>query len=154
MGPVVVISLWSANAVGIAHIANGLDVLTLSMGLALLSGMLIMGLFRLGFIAHLCGRPVITGFITAAGLMITLGQLKHILGIPFVGHNLPELVRGLLQYRHDAHLLTLIMGVSSMVFLWLGRSPPRLFLCRFISLAKASALSKMAPLRAVIMAIF
>tara|TARA_B110000971_G_scaffold32989_1_gene30567 strand:+ start:7351 stop:9081 length:1731 start_codon:yes stop_codon:yes gene_type:complete len=155
VGPVAVISLLSANAVGIAHIASGLDVLTLSMGLAFLSGMLmlIMGLFRLGFIANLLGRPVITGFITAAGLLIALGQLKHILGIPLVGHNLPELVLGLLQYGQDAHLLTAVVGISSMVFLWLGRSPLRLFLCRFMSQSNASALSKMAPVSAVIIAI-
>ena len=85
VGPVAVISLLSANAVGLAHITSGLDVLTLSMTLALLSGvlMLIMGLFKLGFIANLLGRPVVTGFITAAGILIALGQLKHILGIHF-----------------------------------------------------------------------
>jgi SulP family sulfate permease len=155
VGPVAVISLLSANAVGMAHIASGLDVLTLSMSLAFLSGtlMLIMGLFRLGFIANLLGRPVVTGFITAAGLLIALGQLKHILGIPLVGHNLPELVQGLLQYGRHAHLLTVIIGVASIGFLWLARSHLRLFLCRFMSPTKASAFSKMAPVSAVIMAI-
>ena len=118
VGPVAVISLLSANAVGLAHINTGLDVLTLSMTLALLSGilMLFMGLFRLGFIANLLGRPVVTGFITAAGILIALGQLKHILGIPLRGHNLPELASGLWQYGSDTHLLTVVIGVTSVVF--------------------------------------
>ena len=155
VGPVAVISLLSANAVGLAHITSGLDVLTLSMTLALLSGvlMLIMGLFKLGFIANLLGRPVVTGFITAAGILIALGQLKHILGIPLGGHNLPELANGLVQYGSDTHLLTVAVGVTSIVFLWWARAPLTRLLCRFMNKTAASALSKMAPVSAVIISI-
>lgn len=155
VGPVAVISLLSANAVGLAHINSGLDVLTLSMTLALLSGilMLFMGLFKLGFIANLLGRPVVTGFITAAGILIALGQFKHILGIPLGGHNLPELINGLQQYGTDTHLLTVVVGVTSVAFLWWARAPLTRFLCRFMSKTAASALSKLAPVSAVIMSI-
>ena len=155
VGPVAVISLLSANAVGLAYITSGLDVLTLSMTLALLSGalMLIMGLFKLGFIANLLGRPVVTGFITAAGILIALGQLKHILGIPLGGHNLPELANGLVQYGSDTHLLTVVVGVTSVVFLWWARAPLTRLLCRFMNKTAASALSKMAPVSAVIISI-
>ena len=106
VGPVAVISLLSANAVGLAHLTSGLDVLTLSITLALLSGMLmlLMGFLKLGFIANLLGRPVVTGFITAAGILIALGQLKHILGIPIGGHNLPELAHGLIEYLSLIHI--------------------------------------------------
>ncbi|MGY8907150.1 MAG: SulP family inorganic anion transporter [Pseudomonadales bacterium] len=155
VGPVAIISLLSANAVGLAHINSGLNVLTLSMTLALLSGMLmlIMGLFKLGFIANLLGRPVVTGFITAAGILIALGQLKHILGIPLGGHNLPELAQGLLQYGRHTHLLTVGVGVISILFLWWARAPLTHVLCRFMSKNSASALSKLAPVSAVIISI-
>ena len=155
VGPVAVISLLSANAVGLAHITSGLDVLTLSMTLALLSGilMLFMGLFKLGFIANLLGRPVVTGFITAAGILIALGQLKHILGIPLGGHNLPELANGLLEYGSDTHLLTVVVGVTSIVFLWWARAPLTRLLCHFMSKTAATALSKLAPVSAVIISI-
>ena len=155
VGPVAIISLLSANAVGLAHINSGLNVLTLSMTLALLSGMLmlIMGLFKLGFIANLLGRPVVTGFITAAGILIALGQLKHILGIPLGGHNLPELAQGLLQYGRHTHLLTVGVGVVSILFLWWARAPLTHVLCRFMSKNSASALSKLAPVSAVIISI-
>ena len=155
VGPVAIISLLSANAVGLAHITSGLDVLTLSMALALLSGilMLIMGLFKLGFIANLLGRPVVTGFITAAGILIALGQLKHILGIPLGGHNLSELIQGLLLYGSDTHLLTVAVGLISILFLWWARAPLTHFLCRFMSKNSASAVSKMAPVSAIIISI-
>jgi MFS superfamily sulfate permease-like transporter len=84
------------------------------MGLTLLSGMLmlIMGFFRLGFIANLLGRPVINGLITAAGLMIALGQLKHILGIPLVGHNLPADIYDLVQNPCIEHLILMASGIN------------------------------------------
>lgn len=155
VGPVAVISLLSANAVGLAHLTSGIDVLTLSIGLALLSGLLMfmMGLFKLGFIANLLGRPVVTGFITAAGLLIALGQLKHILGIPLVGHNLPELVQGLRQYGGNSHFPTLIIGLVSVLFLCWARTHLKLLLGRFMTPEWASGVSKLAPVGAVIIAI-
>jgi SulP family sulfate permease len=155
VGPVAVISLLSANAVGLAYIATGIDVITLSMALALMSGllMLAMGLFKLGFIANLLGRPVITGFITAAGILIAFGQLKHILGIPLNGHNLLDLLADLQRYGKTTHLLTLFIGVSSIVFLWWARAPLTRLLNHFMSPKAASAVSKLAPVSAVIISI-
>jgi SulP family sulfate permease len=155
VGPVAVISLLSANAVGLAYIATGIDVITLSMALALMSGllMLAMGLFKLGFIANLLGRPVITGFITAAGILIAFGQLKHILGIPLNGHNLLDLLADLQRYGQTSHLLTLFIGVSSIVFLWWARAPLTRLLNHFMSPKAASAVSKLAPVSAVIISI-
>ena len=155
VGPVAVISLLSANAVGLAHIASGLDVLTLSMTLALMSGllMLAMGVLKLGFIANLLGRPVITGFITAAGILIAFGQLKHILGIPLGGHNLPELLSGLHEHGTNTHLLTLMIGTTTVAFLWWARKPLTRLLSRFMSKSTASSLSKMAPVIAVVLSI-
>jgi len=155
VGPVAVISLLSANAVGLAYIATGIDVITLSMALALMSGllMLVMGLFKLGFIANLLGRPVITGFITAAGILIAFGQLKHILGIPLNGHNLLDLLAGLQRYGKTTHLLTLFIGVSSIVFLCWARAPLTRLLSHFMSPKAASAVSKLAPVSAVIISI-
>lgn len=155
VGPVAVISLLSANAVGLAYIATGIDVITLSMALALMSGllMLAMGLFKLGFIANLLGRPVITGFITAAGILIAFGQLKHILGIPLNGHNLLDLLADLQRHGKTTHLLTLFIGVSSIVFLWWARAPLTRLLNHFMSPKAASAVSKLAPVSAVIISI-
>ena len=50
-----------------------------------------MGLFRLGFLANLLSHPVISGFITASGLLIASSQLKHILGVPISFSDLEHL---------------------------------------------------------------
>ncbi len=155
VGPVAVISLLSANAVGIAHQKSGIDVLTLSMSLALLSGVLMMamGTLKLGFIANLLGRPVIIGFITGASILIALGQFKHLLGIPLAGHSLPELAQGLWTNASHTHMVTVLVGLSSVGFLFWARYSLSSLLQNIIAKPSAAALSKMAPVCAVIVAI-
>ena len=64
--------------------------------------LIVMGLFRLGFVANFLSHPVISGFITASGLLIAASQLKYILGVPAGGNTLTEIVAGLVeQHRPD-----------------------------------------------------
>ena len=51
--------------------------------LALASGLmlLVMGIARLGFLVNFLSHPVISGFTSAAALIIGFSQLKHLLGI-------------------------------------------------------------------------
>lgn len=124
--------------------AKGLDVLTLSIALALA---LLSGLFKLGFIANLLDRPVVTGFITAAFVPIGIGQLKHILEVPLRGHNLPELVQSLWQYANEVDLFPGVVGITSIVFLWWARVPLTQILYRFMSESSAKVTSAIADLK-------
>lgn len=84
VGPVAVVSLMTASAVGPVVAAGIADPVTAAVTLAALSGAMLvaMGLLRLGFLANFLSHPVISGFITASGLLIAAGQLRHILGVP------------------------------------------------------------------------
>lgn len=83
VGPVAVISLMTAAAIGNLGLSDPTAIALAAMTLAFLSGaiLLIMGLFRLGFLANFLSHPVIAGFITASGLLIAASQVKHLLGI-------------------------------------------------------------------------
>jgi SulP family sulfate permease len=52
--------------------------------LAFLSGLflILLGVFRLGFLANFLSHPVIAGFITASGISSPPASCKHVLGIP------------------------------------------------------------------------
>ena len=52
-----------------------------------------MGIFKLGFLANLLSHPVVSGFITASGIIIATSQLKSIFGIKASGAAMPELVK-------------------------------------------------------------
>ena len=93
VGPVAVVSLMTAAAAGQVAGGDSGAYLAATVILALLSGVFLvaMGLLRLGWIANLLSHSVISGFITASGLLIAASQLKHLLGIPMQGDTLWEL---------------------------------------------------------------
>ncbi|MCM2320139.1 MAG: SulP family inorganic anion transporter, partial [Pseudomonas sp.] len=124
VGPVAVVSLMTAAALGPLFAAGSAEYAGAALLLAMLSGamLLLMAVLRLGFLANFLSHPVISGFISASGILIALGQLKHILGIQASGEHAIELLQGLLLGLPATHLPTLAIGGSSLVFLFLVRS--------------------------------
>ncbi|MDX5360003.1 MAG: sulfate permease [Alphaproteobacteria bacterium] len=125
VGPVAVVSLMTAAAVGQFAAVGTPEYYTAALVLALLSGLMLlaMGLLRLGFLANFLSHPVISGFITASGILIAASQLKHILGVDASGHNLYELGLSLVQALPDVNLPTLAIGAASTAFLfWVRKS--------------------------------
>ncbi|GHA18609.1 sodium-independent anion transporter [Devosia pacifica] len=124
VGPVAVVSLMTASALGRLSL-EGADYVSAAIMLALLSGgiLLLMGLFRLGFIANFLSHPVIAGFITASGLIIATSQLGGLLGIRSEGHALPELVLSLAANIASINPYTLAVGAASLAALiWIRTS--------------------------------
>jgi len=120
VGPVAVVSLMTAAALSniVEQGTAGYAVAALS--LAGLSGMmlLLLGLFRLGFLANFLSHPVISGFITASGLIIAASQLRHIFGIDAEGHNLLDLIVSVVMHLPQINLPTAVIGVGATVFLF------------------------------------
>ena len=123
VGPVAVVSLMTASAIGEVAAQGTPAYLAAAMMLAFLSGAMLiaMGLFRLGFVANFLSHPVISGFITASGLLIAAGQLKYILGVDAAGHTLPQLARGVVENVRSTTMPTLAIGVSGLAFLYFVR---------------------------------
>ena len=119
VGPVAVVSLMTATAVGRVAAEGTADYASTAMVLALLSGGLLalMGVFRLGFVANFLSHPVIAGFITASGLVIAASQIGGLLGIASHGHALPELVASLWAGLDAINPYTLAVGAASLAVL-------------------------------------
>ncbi|MBN9309242.1 SulP family inorganic anion transporter, partial [Devosia sp.] len=99
VGPVAVVSLMTATAVGRLAAEGTADYASAAIVLAALSGLILlaMGVFRLGFIANFLSHPVISGFITASGIIIALSQVGGLIGIKTEGHALPDLVMSIVE---------------------------------------------------------
>ena len=82
VGPVAILSLMTAAAAGKVAAQGSEAYIQAALILAFLSGviLLVLGLFRMGFLANFLSHPVVSGFITASGIIIAASQLKHILG--------------------------------------------------------------------------
>ncbi len=152
VGPVAVVSLMTAVAVGDIAAQGSFDYYLAAVCLAFLSGLIlvIMGLFRLGFLANFLSHPVIAGFITASGILIAAGQIKHILGVGGSGQNLIEIALGLIPQLGKINLPTLLTGISVIVFLVLIRIRLKWLLLRLgLSTRAADIIVKSSPILAV-----
>lgn len=124
VGPVAVVSLMTATAVGNIAEAGSIDYITAAIAMALLSGLMLlaMGVLRFGFLANFLSHPVVSGFITASGIIIALSQMRHILGIDAHGDNLVELILSLTANLAGFNAVTLLTGAGALMFLWWARS--------------------------------
>ena len=156
VGPVAVISLMTASAIGKLTLTGEVDYLSAAVMLALLSGimLLLLGIFRLGFLANFLSHPVISGFIIAAGLLIATSQFGHILGIAASGQTLPILLMSLFGGINDVNSVALIIGITSLIFLVYVRiSLKSLLEACGLSSGLAANISRAGPLLAVFMSI-
>lgn len=152
VGPVAVVSLMTAAAIGQAAVAGPVDPRIAAVTLAFLSGsmLLAMGLLRLGFLAQFLSYPVVSGFMSASGLLIAASQLKTLLGVPAGGHGFTESLLALWQALPRTHGLTLAIGAGTAVFLWWARQGLRALLQRArVPAGVAATLTRATPAAAI-----
>ncbi len=152
VGPVAVVSLMTAAAVGELAAKGTPEYLTAAIVLAFMSGLMLiaMGVLRLGFLANFLSHPVISGFITASGIIIASSQIGGLLGIKTGGHTLPDILSGLWANLATFSILTAIVGLSVTAFLFWSRKNAKQTLRRLGYSPKLSdLLSKAAPVAAV-----
>lgn len=153
VGPVAVVSLMTAASVGELATQGTADYIALAIALALLSGgiLVLLGIFRLGFIANFLSHPVIAGFITASAVLIAAGQLKHVLAIPIKGDTLGEMVSSLVSQPFAVNGPTVAIGAGVLLFLFWVRKRLKPFLVRLgLAARPADMIAKAGPVVAVV----
>ena len=128
VGPVAVVSLLTATAVGQVAEQGTAGYATAALTLAGLSGafLVLLGVFRLGMLANFLSHPVIAGFITASGILIAASQLRHILGIEASGHTMIEIIASLGANLGEINPATLVIGIPATAFLFDAASGARI----------------------------
>lgn len=153
VGPVAVVSLMTASAIGQVAEAGTAGYAAAALTLAFLSGamLMVMGILRLGMVANFLSNPVIAGFITASGLLIALGQLGPVLGIAAGGDTLLGLIPRLLGNLAEIHWITMMIGVAATAFLFWVRKGLRPFLTnRGVGAKTADLATKVGPVVAIV----
>ena len=152
VGPVAVVSLLTASAIGQVAETGTAGYAVAALTLAGLSGafLVLLGVLRLGFLANFLSHPVIAGFITASGILIATSQLKHILGVSAHGHTLPEMLGSILAHLDQINLITVVIGLSATGFLFWVRGSLKPLLKRLgMSPLMTDLLAKAGPVAAV-----
>jgi MFS superfamily sulfate permease-like transporter len=104
--PIFAGSLALLAAAGSADYAGLAAALALMVGVILITG----GIIRLGWVADLLSRPVITGFLAGISIHIVLSQAPTILGVKSAGGTVYERVAGLAAHLHEINPLAPAIG--------------------------------------------
>jgi SulP family sulfate permease len=151
VGPVSVAAIMVAQA--LAGLPAGADYVASALLLALLSGVIlfVLGLARLGVLANFLSHPVLSGFTSAAAVIIVLSQLPSLIGLSLPRHlPLAEMPAAIVAGLARLNLPTLGLGLLSVALLLLSGAPLERALARTgISRARAGVIGKTAPLAVV-----
>ena len=152
VGPVAVVSLMTAASIGQFAAAGSPAYWAAAITLAFLSGvmLLVMGVLRLGFLANFLSHPVISGFISASGLLIAASQLKTLMGVKAEGHSLLALLQALARQVQNTHWLTLMVGAAATGFLfWVRKGLKPLLMGWGLAAKPADIIAKAGPVAAI-----
>ena len=134
VGPVAMDSLLVAAGLGALSIVDSNQYIQMAILLALTIGAIqfLLGLLKMGFIVNFLSKPVISGFTSAAAIIICINQLKHILGISISQSNkIHVFTSALMQSETPINLHSLIIGIVSIILLilikgWSSKIPSAL----------------------------
>ena len=114
VGPVAMDSLLVAVGLGTLAITGVENYIKMVVVLALMVGaiQLLLGILRMGFLVNFLSKPVISGFTSAAAIIIILSQLKHLLGISVENSNkIYETVLNIFHKLSEINLFDFGLGI-------------------------------------------
>jgi SulP family sulfate permease len=127
VGPVAIMSLIVGHGVSsiveprLEDNSPNPEFIALVVATSLLNGILlsIMGILRLGFVTSFLSHPVVSGFTSAAALVIGIGQMKHVLGYNLSkSENFFEVFIDMLSRLGESHWPSVIMALMTMGLLY------------------------------------
>lgn len=124
VGPVAMVSLLTAAGIASLNASSPEQYLMYALSLAFLVGLIQfgMGILKLGFVVNFLSHPVISGFTSAAAIIIGLSQIKHLFRI-----NLPsteyvqEMIVAIFQNIGDIHWVTFGIGLLGIIIIKFGK---------------------------------
>ena len=128
VGPVAMVSLMTLEAVAPFAEVGSAAYVSLAITLALMVGLIqfVLGIFRLGFLVNFLSHPVISGFTSAAAIIIGLSQLKHLLGINLPrGLKVHEIIIQSIQSYDKINWISFGIGVGGIALILLMKKISR-----------------------------
>ena len=134
VAPVAMDSLLVAAGLGALSLSGIEEYTSMAIFLALFMGTIqfLLGIVKMGFLVNFLSKPVISGFTSAAALIIGLSQLKHLLGAPIENSNqIHILLRNTIEVLDQINTYAIILGVAAILIIkaikrWVPKIPAAL----------------------------
>ena len=124
VGPVAMVSLLTATGIGSFDGITTEQYISYAIVLALLVGVIqfLLGILRLGFLVNFLSHPVVSGFTSAAALIIGLSQLKHLLGVEIPrSHHVHEILINAIDKIGEINWIALVIGIIGILIIVLSK---------------------------------
>jgi len=122
IGPVAMDSLLVAVGLGTLAIVGLENYIAMAILLAFMVGAIqfVLGIFRMGYLVTFLAKPVISGFTSAAAVIIIFSQLKHLLGVDMEGSNqFHRIFMNAIETIPETNIYDFIIGLAG-IFLLIG----------------------------------
>jgi SulP family sulfate permease len=141
IGPTALVSLLILAGISQFEELGTARYLELAVLTAMLAGLIqvILGLFKWGFLINFLAHPVISGFTSAAAIIIGLSQLNNLFGLSLERSNQIHVVLSrLFAHLGEIHWPTLLLGVGGIAFILvlrrINRAIPSALIAAIISI--------------------
>jgi len=121
-GPVAMVSLMTATALGDIAVQGGEGYLMYAMLLATMVGLfqIFLGLLRLGVLVDLLSHPVVVGFTNAGAIIIATSQLNKVFGVEKVAadhhyETVMNIINAAMDHMHMPTLYMALIAFSIMI---------------------------------------
>lgn len=121
VGPVALDSLIVATGLATLKLASLEEYIAMALFLALLVGLLqlAMGFLKMGFLANFLSKPVVSGFTSAAAIVIGVSQLENLLGVEIEALNTIDTVKALIENMGQLKPWDLGIGIAAIILILL-----------------------------------
>ena len=128
VGPVSTVAVLSGSVVAGLRPADESQAVAYTIALALGAGVVLVaaGVLRVGWVAEFLSKPIVTGFVIGLSVLVIVGELPRLLGIPAPQGDVLSRVGTLLGSLGSADVPTAMIGATALAILFGGsRLAPR-----------------------------
>ena len=122
IGPVAMDSLLVAAGIASLSVVGTENIISVAILLAFTVGVIqvLLGVLKLGFVVNFLSRPVISGFTSAAAIIIGVNQFRNLLGIPIPRSNrIHEIMIHFYKMVADTNMQTFTIGIGAIVIIYI-----------------------------------
>ncbi|MBD3637899.1 MAG: sulfate permease [Crocinitomicaceae bacterium] len=124
VGPVAMDSLLVASGLGALQLSGLDEYISMAIFLALFMGaiQLLLGILNMGFLVNFLSKPVISGFTSAAAIIIGFSQIKHLIGVDIErSSTIHEMMANTVPALRSSNIYALGIGLVGIIIIMLIR---------------------------------
>jgi sulfate permease, SulP family len=122
VGPVSTVALLTGTLIAGFKPESQAEAMALAAGMAIAAGLILIvaSLVHIGWVAEFLSKPIVTGFVLGLTILVIIGELPNILGIPVPPGDVAERIKNLVTGLDDIHPETVVVGVASLALMFGG----------------------------------